>query len=118
MTWTWLGLGIACLVVWGALWLEHWFEWPRWLGKELEAPWTYIAGVAVLVVAYSIWAIAVHVTSKTAIIGLWAIVVTGGLAVLAAYGLDWLGGVLREWRTSRGKVGRNEGNGPSADSTR
>ena len=111
---TWWGLGVGCVVVAVLLWALHWFPWEKFTGHRIEVPWSYVAGVSVLASVYSAWLAVAQCSWLTGLIGLWAIIVSGGLADLAAYGLDRLGGILMDWRTSRGKVGGDGRDGSGA----
>ena len=60
----------------------HWFPWPRRLSR-LQA---YIYGVGCLASGYTLWRLLVG--DWLTVIGLWIIVVLGGLTVIGAYWLD------------------------------
>lgn len=69
--------------------LLHFIPWNRLLGRELTPPWTYIGGLAPLIILTSIWLWTARPSTNLASIGgLWAIVGAGGLGCLIGYVLD------------------------------
>jgi hypothetical protein len=102
--WIWLA-ATAALVFFAEAFL-HYFPWNRLCGHELEPPWTYVAGLAPLLVAFSLWAYAFDGWASA--VGIWLICSAGGLAVVASYIFDgylakknarWLGGDIERGAT-------------------
>lgn len=75
------------------LWVEHWFPWQLMLRKPLPRVTAYILGVMALAIPLSVlywqWD-RFYVPPHFHLIALWSVVVSGGLAVMAAYAVDWL----------------------------
>lgn len=82
---------LACLLVWLILWVEHWFPWEKTIGRKLPRVWAYILGVGAILLTLSglflHWR--VHEPGDH-LLGLWAVVISAGLSVFSAYGIDWL----------------------------
>ena len=57
------------------------------IGLDIKPPFTYVAGVAALGLAYSLWAAFYRLWVPLA--AFWAIVIAGGAAVIGAYTVDW-----------------------------
>lgn len=80
--------GLACLIAALLLFVEHWFPWHLVIGRELPRPAAYVLGVLALMLPFS--GLLVYWRSWQALIAVWAVVASGGAAVLGAYALDWL----------------------------
>ena len=86
---------LTMILSWLLLWVEHWFPWRLMFRKELPRLLAYIMGVLALhaptTVLFIFWArSAVDVSHYGHVIALWSVTIAGGLAVLSAYGIDWL----------------------------
>lgn len=85
---------LACVVVVLLLWVEHWFPWPALLGRELPRLSSYILGVLALALPlsglYGRWLAQPPALAWFYLLGLWAVILAGGLAVILAYALDWV----------------------------
>ena len=81
-------IALACLIAALLLFVEHWFPWRLVIGHELPRPAAYVLGVLALMLPFS--GLLVHWGAWQALIALWAVVASGGAAVLGAYALDWL----------------------------
>jgi hypothetical protein len=66
----------------------HWFPWRAALGRELPRVSAYILGVAGMMIPFSVllaaWA------EWMALIGLWVVILSSGLAVVIVYAIDSL----------------------------
>ena len=76
----------GCLVTALILFSGHWFPWNQWLGRDLPRLACYVYGVLAIMIGFSIW-----VADWTLALGLFLVCAAGGLAVISAYVLDWLG---------------------------
>lgn len=87
-------IGLACLIAALLLFVEHWFPWQLVIGRELPRPAAYILGVLAMVLPLSglfiYWLSTPPELPLAYLIALWAVVASGGLAVLGAYALDGL----------------------------
>ena len=102
-------IALTALITVMARLAEHWFPWQLMLRRKLPRPAAYVAGVLALIAPLTVlfwqWGL------SQAIWALWAVVISGGLAVMGAYGLDWLmrrlaqGDELRE-RVEHGQTGQ------------
>lgn len=86
-------LAVGCVLAVLMLWVQHWFPWRMVFRCELPRLVAYVLGVLALVAAQS-W---VFWGDNRVVCGLWVVVVSGGAAVVCAYGVDWL---LRRVRMS------------------
>lgn len=88
---------VAALIAALSLWVMHWFPWELMLRRELPRLVAYTLGMLAITVPISV----VHVVwmmvpewkpvwPGAEIAALWIVVVAGGLAVLIAYGVDWI----------------------------
>jgi hypothetical protein len=81
-------IGLACLVAALLLFVEHWFPWGLVIGRVLPRPAAYVLGVLAMIVPLSVLLV---FWGEWLVLGaLWAVIVSGGAAVLGAYALDWL----------------------------
>ena len=89
---------ICCGVVMLILLVEHYFPWRLILGRKLPRLAAYVLGVLAMVgplsFLYFRWEVA-PVMVHGHLVALWCVVVSGGLAVLLAYALDWIAGRVR-----------------------
>lgn len=95
-------LGQACLFAALVLWVEHWFPWRLMLRRDLPRLAAYILGVLALAGAltwlFDQWRVAGAPGEWAYVAGLWAVILSGGAAVLVAHGLDWvLGRLVLSW---------------------
>ncbi len=91
-SWFWAGAALSALL----LLIGHWFPWPRQLHR-LEA---YVYGVACILGGFALWHL--QVNGWHAVLGLTVIAVVSGLAVFAAYGVDWVVAMIRKaWKAER-----------------
>jgi len=78
--------------------VEHWFPWRMALRRDLYKLAAYILGVmglaAPLSVLFWLWAGWPDCPPYAHLVALWVVIVSGGLAVMVAYGVDWLLGKL------------------------
>jgi len=77
---------VASTVAFLILIIEHYLDFGV-IGLDMRPPFTYVAGVAALGLAYSLWAGFYRLWTPLA--AFWAIVVAGGTAVIGAYTVDW-----------------------------
>ena len=79
----------ACAITVFALLAEHWFPWHQLLGRKVQPPISYVAGVLTL---FGPFALVAWVNGQyECICWLAAICVSGGAAVVCAYLVDgWL----------------------------
>ena len=78
----------ASLLAFFLEWGLHNTKWNAITGRELEPPQTYVWGLAPLLLIYSLWLVLVQPIWWLSILGIWAIIGSGGAAVLLAYFLD------------------------------
>jgi hypothetical protein len=83
---------LACVVTMLLLLVEHWFPWRLMLRRDLPRLAAYVLGV--LALAGPLTALFVRWKAWMPLAGLWSVIVSGGLAVMVAYGVDWLLGRL------------------------
>lgn len=82
--------------------VAHWFPWNRAVGSELQPPYSYVVGTGIITVAFTSWALRrERLTGKQATVGLLAITVASGAAVILGYVIDSVLG----W-AMRGVLGR------------
>ena len=79
---------LTCVVAALLLLVEHWFPWRLALGRDLPRLAAYVLGVLALVVPLTV--LFAQRGELDAAIGMWAVIVSGGLAVILAHGVDWL----------------------------
>jgi len=79
-------IAVASAVAFLLLIIEHYLNFGM-IGLDIDAPFTYIVGVATLGLAYSLWAGFYRLWVPLA--AFWAIVIAGGAAVIGAYTVDW-----------------------------
>ena len=114
-----IDLLLTLLTVWLLLWTEHWFPWRLMLRKDLPRLVAYILGVLALHVPltglYIYWASSgVDVGEHAHLVALWVVTVGGGLAVLSAYGIDWLlDNLARRYELDELLRGREDAAGPT-----
>jgi hypothetical protein len=82
----WLIAG--ALLAFFTLWGLHNTKWNIITGNELEPPWTYVWGLAPLLGIYTGWLALEKPAWQLAALGIWAIIGSGGFAVLVAYYLE------------------------------
>lgn len=67
----------------------HWFPWNRALGREMQPPITYVAGLAPILGLFSFWSLRRRqMSGADAALGIGAITVASGAAVIVAYAID------------------------------
>lgn len=79
---------LTCVVAALLLLVEHWFPWRLALGRDLPRLAAYVLGVVALVAPLTV--LFARRGELDAAIGMWAVIVSGGAAVMLAYGVDWL----------------------------
>ena len=79
-------IAVASAVVGLVLIAEHYLNFSV-VGLNIDAPFTYIVGVATLGLAFSAWCGFYRLWVP--LIAFWSITMTGGVAVVGAYTLDW-----------------------------
>ncbi|RPJ25070.1 MAG: hypothetical protein EHM35_15835 [Planctomycetaceae bacterium] len=94
----WLGCALTAAVEA----VLHWAPWPRWLGKEMQKPATYVVGMVPILVIFSAWMLVRKPSARHAIFGLHAITASAGAAVIGGYELDKKGGWLTKLRVFGG----------------
>ena len=110
-----LTLLVVCLL----LLTEHWFPWRLMLRRDLPRVAAYILGVLALHLPltglYIYWASSgVDVDKHAHLVALWVVTIGGGLAVLSAYGIDWLlDSLARRYELDELLRGREDAAGPS-----
>jgi hypothetical protein len=107
----------ACIAVAAIEATLHWFPWEKTPVSaretgELEPPWTYIVGLAPILLAYAAWICQTKphrlIPAQMAVTGIMAISVSAGAAVICANAVDWAG--ARYWRKRLGELdGSNDG---------
>jgi hypothetical protein len=83
---------LTCVVAELLLFVEHWFPWRLMLGRDLPRLAAYVLGV--LAMMGPLTGLFAHWGEMEAVIGMWAVVASGGLAVVMAHGADWVMGRL------------------------
>lgn len=88
-------IGLAALTAVLVLLVEHWFPWQLLLRRRLPRLAAYTLGVlgllAPLTCLYGWWLVQGQAPAPWAhLVGLWAVVIGGGLAVQTAHVIDWL----------------------------
>jgi hypothetical protein len=86
---TGLEIGVTAAVSALVLLVEHWWPAEKMLGKRMHQCANYVQGVLALVIPLSVlfwmWG------DYQAILAVWAVVVSGGLATIGAYAVDgWI----------------------------
>lgn len=85
--------------------VNHWFPWNRLTGRELQAPVTYVVGVAPIVASFSMWAAhRKQLDGIEATRGLASITVSSGIAVISAYIIDTVLGKIMMWHSWGGNA--------------
>jgi len=84
--WFFAGVALSALL----LFVGHWFPWP----KELHKLAAYVYGVLSIYAGATLWLL--QAGQPTIVVGLGVIIGVSGVAVFAAYGIDWLVGQLRK----------------------
>jgi hypothetical membrane protein len=111
----------ACITVFAIEAMLHWFPWNRTPfadreSGELGAPWTYIVGLAPILLAYTAWICQAKphrlIPAQMAITGIVLITSSAGAAVIGANLIDRAG--ARYWRRRLGELdGSNDGSSRS-----
>lgn len=70
--------------------VQHWFPWRMALGGELHRVLAYVLGVLGIVLPLTVLYWNLEQTRGLHVLALWACVTASGMAVMGAYGLDWL----------------------------
>lgn len=87
-------IALTCLVTALLLLIEHWLPWRTILGGELKRVPSYIIGVLALALPlsglYLHWSIHAPGWMYAHLAALWAVIVSGGCAVILAYLFDGL----------------------------
>lgn len=92
----WLSVGLAVLAAVLLLLVEHWFPWGMMMGRELPRLWAYVLGVLAMFLPLTglLWAWDVRgvvIRGWMVIAAMWLVVISSGLAVALAWGIDdWL----------------------------
>lgn len=86
--------------------VSHWFPWRAAMRRELPRIPAYVLGMLGILLPvsglYWQWDVnAVGLPQHAHLVGLWVCVVASGLAVMIAYGIDWLVDMLARLRESR-----------------
>jgi hypothetical protein len=79
---------LTCVVAALVLLVEHWFPWRLMLGRDLPRLAAYVLGVLAMVVPLTV--LFAQRGELDAAIGMWAVMVSGGAAVMLAHGVDWV----------------------------
>lgn len=89
-----IDLIVICIIVWLALWSEHWFPWELALRRKLPRLAAYVVGVLAMIIPLSglYWHWLTHPCTYPYcyLVALWSVVIVGGLAVISAWGVDWV----------------------------
>lgn len=71
----------------------HWFPWNRVIGREMQPPWTYMAGLCPILALFTGWtSMRRGLRVRDAVLGLHVIVASSGLAVAVGYAIDQIAG--------------------------
>ena len=87
-------ISLTCLIAALLLLVEHWLPWRTILGGELKRVPSYIIGVMALALPlsglYLHWSFHTPEWGFAHLVALWAVIVSGGCAVILAYLFDGL----------------------------
>lgn len=68
----------------------HWFPWEMLIGDMLPRPIAYVLGVYGFAIPLTIFYAFIEQAGLILVIALWSMISSAGLAVLLAYGVDWM----------------------------
>lgn len=68
----------------------HWFPWEMLIGGMLPRPLAYVFGVCGFAIPLTVFYAFVEQAGAILVVALWSMIGSAGLAVLLAYGVDWV----------------------------
>jgi len=96
---------IACIITVLALLTEHWFPWRLLLRRDLHRVAAYVLGVLALALPLT----ALFWSERRYVVALWAVIVSGGSAVMLAHFVDWLLTRIRRAEELKELIDQQEG---------
>lgn len=91
----WLAASMA--ITWWILWVEHWFKYPF----KRHVIFNYSAGVSAILIGITIYCL--HEKMIVNVVIVWAFSLVGGVAVGAAYLIDWVSNSILRLRNEQPK---------------
>lgn len=97
----------GCTLVMLLLLVVHWFPWERWLGRRMHRLEAYSYGTGSIFLGFLLTAWLYG--RLWPVMWLASIMVSGGLAVFVAWGIDWIGIKLAAMRRQARQQARSTG---------